>query len=296
MTPVGLNDFSDNSSFSDFNEARASRSPVSAIEFADFLEKNGAALVGVTGRRRVVPEALPAVESAARTALRSLEAAANGRPIFVATGLAIGADQLAAKLVGEARAVAAARNEASPWRLVALLPMKIAEYSNDFSTRPGSGETASASELDDFERYLASADLIVEIEPTPENVERTRRGEPLDRTAQYAALGDFLVEQSRALWAFWSGDASNVKRGGTTDVVLRKSLRVPKAGAEAVCCVATPELLRVKNPDGTKTRVPESTENAGKIAFWTTPSDAAPTFEAAEVAAERAARFWAARL
>lgn len=312
-----------------------SRRTLSATEFADFLEKTGAFLVGVTGRRHIVPEALAAVESAARTAARALVEAAeeSGRPIYVATGLAIGADQLAAKLILEARAEAAVRNVASPLRLVALLPMSVAEYRRDFSTKPGMGETASASELDDFERYLALADLVVEIEPTAANVERTERGEPLDRMAQYSALGDFLVERSRLLWAFWNGDASNVKPGGTTDVVLRKSRRLGNVGdsenaqitqiaqiaqnsenvgniggignvgntgsaesvagskAEAICCVATPEVLRVKNPDGTKTRVPESTENAGKLAFRTSPLTDAPTFEEAENVAERLKRF-----
>lgn len=272
-----------------------SRGPVSAGEFADFLETTGARLVGVTGRRHIVPEAWAAVESAARVALRALVAASeDGRPIYVATGLAIGADQLAAKLVLEAKAEAAARGEASSLRLVALLPMSVADYSSDFSTKPGTGSAASASELDDFNRYLASADLVVEIEPTAANVERTQRGESPDRMAQYAALGDFLVERSRLLWAFWSGDASNVKPGGTTDVVLRKSRRVPDggAGSEAVCCVATPEVLRFKNPDGTKTRVPESTENAGKVAFWTSPSAAPPKFESPESVVDALKRFW----
>lgn len=278
-----------------------SRGTLSATEFAELLEKTGARLVGVTGRRHIVPEALGAVESAARTASRALVAAAeeDGRPIYVATGLAIGADQLAAKQVLEARAEAAARGEASPLRLVALLPMSVAEYRRDFSTKPGTGKTASASELDDFNRYLASSDLVVEIEPTAANVERTKRGEEPDRMAQYAALGDFLVERSRLLWAFWSGDASNVKPGGTTDVVLRKTRRFANVGdagelkaAEAVCCVATPEVLRVKNPDGTKTRVPESTENAGKLAFWTSPSADVPTFETPEIVASGLKCFW----
>lgn len=278
-----------------------SRGTLSATDFAELLEKTGAPLVGVTGRRHIVPEALGAVESAARTASRALVAAAeeDGRPIYVATGLAIGADQLAAKLVLEARAEAAARGEASPLRLVALLPMSVEEYRRDFSTKPGTGETASASELDDFNRYLALADLVVEIEPTAANVERTKRGEEPDRMAQYAALGDFLVERSRLLWAFWSGDASNVKPGGTTDVVLRKTRRLANVGdagdskaAEAVCCVATPEVLRVKNPDGTKARVPESTENAGKLAFWTSPSADVPTFETPEIVASGLKCFW----
>jgi hypothetical protein len=381
--------------FSDRRDVSGSRTPISANDFADFIDKTKAALIGVTGRRHIVPEAFPAVESAARAALRGMIAASDERPLYVATGLAIGADQLAAKLVLEAKAEAAAENAPSPLRLVALLPMSVAEYSSDFSTKPGTGETASASERDDFNRYLASADVVVEIEPTAENVERTRRGEAIDRMAQYAALGDFLVERSRLLWAFWSGDASNVKRGGTADVVLRKSRRVPnavvdgerdwlngvgfnvsgdcsdwsatsdfnavspsaskgvgdfsfgnpfevdvsgafaslgalgengesafcvssvanfadwdadKGGAvsndgrwlvvsddgafEAVCCVATPEVLRLKNLDGTKRRVPESTENAGKIAFWTVPSDARPQFEEAELALKALTSFW----
>ncbi len=278
-----------------------SRGTLSATDFAELLEKTGAPLVGVTGRRHIVPEALTAVESAARTASRALVAAAeeDGRPIYVATGLAIGADQLAAKLILEARAEAAARGKTSPLRLVALLPMSVEEYRRDFSTQPGTGKTASASELDDFNRYLASADLVVEIEPTAANVERTKRGEEPDRMAQYAALGDFLVERSRLLWAFWSGDASNVKPGGTTDVVLRKTRRLGNVGAEsdskaseAICCVATPEVLRFKNPDGTKTRVPESTENAGKLAFRTSPTDAPPKFESPESVVDALKRFW----
>lgn len=264
-------------------KALAARSPVSASEFAAFLEATGIPLVGVTGRRHIVPEARDAVESAA---LKTLPVLARGRTICVATGLAIGADQLAME------SVLAAMEFGARIIAVALLPMSVAEYRRDFSTEPRTGR-GTASELDDFHRYLASADLIVEIEPTAENVERKKRGEPIDRMAQYAALGDFLVERSRLLWAFWSGDASNVKRGGTADVVLRKSRRVPSggAGAEAICCVATPEVLRFKNPDGTKTRVPEPIENAGKVAFWTTPSDAVPTFEKPENVAERLKRF-----
>lgn len=251
----------------------------------EFLSAAESLTIGVTGRRFIVPEALERVEASARAFLRRIsENWTKTGPIFVLTGLAIGADQLAARLVLEEKA----RNPRSPLRLVAVLPMDAEEYSNDFSTAPG---TNGLSELDEFRRFLAASDYIFAVPPTSDDLERARRAEKFDRVGRYAALGEFLVERSQILLAFWSGNAAEVKRGGTADVVLRKARRDAER-RELVYCVSTPEILRRKNPDGTKTRVPEPIENAGKVAILTPPTSEPPVFVAAERAEERFARFW----
>ncbi|MBP5622645.1 MAG: hypothetical protein J6X44_11600, partial [Thermoguttaceae bacterium] len=86
--------------------------------------------------------------------------------------------------------------------------------------------------------------------------------------APYVRLGDWLVENSDVLLAFWNGNASVVKRGNTVEVALRKAKRCKEDGSR-VYCISTPELLRKKNPDGSKTFVPESIAGAGNVAILT---------------------------
>ena len=60
-------------------------------------------VVGVTGRRHIVPDAIPAIENASRLLTRTLNDAAEetGATIWVCTGLAVGADTVAARAVLE---------------------------------------------------------------------------------------------------------------------------------------------------------------------------------------------------
>lgn len=199
-------------------------------------------IVGVTGRRHIVKESLDAVESATRQALRAICAAIPaGTRVLLDSGLAVGADSIAAR----ACVAESAANETFPMRLRAVLPMSREKYRDDFK----------GDELQGFETLLANAKEIVEL---PE-------AEVFDRIAQYSKLRDYLVERADILLAFWSGDESEVKPGGTVDVVLSKRRVFQQEGRGAILSIATPELKRVKEKDGTKRYEPEEGVDAGRI-------------------------------
>lgn len=147
-------------------------------------------IVGVTGRRHIVKESLDAVEIATRKALRAICASIPaGTRVLLASGLAVGADSIAARACVEESAA----DETFPMRLRAVLPMSLVKYRDDFK----------GDELQDFETLLANAKEIVEL---PE-------AKDFDRIAQYSKLRDYLVERADILLAFWSGDESEVKPG-----------------------------------------------------------------------------------
>lgn len=201
-------------------------------------------VVGVTGRRRVAPESIPALERASTRLTRALVETLRA-PIVVCTGLAVGADSIAARAVLEEKK----RRPATAPRLRAVLPMPRRDYEEDFKP----------DELSEFRALLARCDEVVEL--TAERDASNR----IARTAQYVKLRDYLVDKSDVLLAYWSGDASIVKPGGTVDVVLKKIKELSDGRRGLVCTVAAPELLRVKKPDGTKTYVPEKLQNPGAI-------------------------------
>ena len=208
-------------------------------------------VVGVTGRRHIVPDAIPAIESASRSVMRALNGAAErrGATVWVCSGLAVGADTIAARAVLEEKG----NDPASRLRLRAVLPMPRDDYREDFAP----------NELDEFESLLSRCDDVVE---TPRRVEAS--GE-WNRVAQYSALRDYLVANSDVLLAYWSGDASTVKPGGTVDVVLSATRGFYAGRAGAVVNVLTPENRRVRTPDGVKTYSPEPLANPGAISVAT---------------------------
>ncbi len=199
-------------------------------------------IVGVTGRRHIVKESLDAVGSATRAALRAIgEAVPKGTRVLLTSGIAVGADTIAAR----ACVVEREADAAFPIRLRAVLPMSREKYRDDFK----------GAELQEFESLLEKTSDVVEL---PES-------EEFDRIAQYSKLRDYLVERADILIAFWSGDASEVKPGGTVDVVLSKRRAFKEGRRGAILSVATPELKRVKEQDGTKRYVPEEGVDAGRI-------------------------------
>ena len=213
------------------------------------MSKRGELTIGVTGRRHIVPEALEAVERGARELLRAHVDAFDG-PVRVCTGLAVGADSIMARIVLDEKK----RRPAGKLRLAAVLPRALESYELDFKTAP---DASGLSQRAAFRELLAQCDETVELANAAEDA--------VDPVAGYVRLGDWLVENSDVLYSFWSGDASTVKRGGTADVTLKKLRRGPVDGS-IVYGILTPELLRKKNPDGTKRYVPEPTDGAGRTA------------------------------
>ena len=206
--------------------------------------RNGVELtIGVTGRRHIVPAALDAVERGARELLRGHVDAFDG-PVRVCAGLAIGADSIMARIVLDEK----------KRRSDGKLPRALESYELDFKTSP---DASGLSQRAAFRELLAQCDEIIELANPAEDA--------LDPVAGYVRLGDWLVENADVLYSFWSGDASTVKRGGTVDVTLKKLRRGPTDGS-IVYGILTPELLRKKNPDGTKRHVPEPIDGAGRTA------------------------------
>jgi hypothetical protein len=204
--------------------------------------------IGVTGRRHIVPEALEAVERSAREFVQRVVRERQGE-IRICTGLAVGADSIVARVALDAK-----KQGADNLRLTAVLPADPERYERDFKRTP---DASGVAQLDAFRALLAQCDETISL-ADPEADAR-------NPTACYARLGDWLVENADVLLAFWNGNTSIIKRGGTVDVALRKAARSASDGSRVVC-ISTPELLRQKNPDGSKTYIPEPIDGAGNVA------------------------------
>ncbi|MDO5309176.1 MAG: hypothetical protein Q4G03_06750 [Planctomycetia bacterium] len=194
-------------------------------------QENSVFMVGATGRRHIPEQALPALERTTREILATLESC-RASEVCVCTGMAIGVDSMIARLVLEARE----ERPDSKLRLCAISPMALQAYEEDFSTSKlvFSGQT----ELEQFQELWSRADQRLCLRHTQE---------PLDRVAQYESLGLYLITHCDLLLAYWSGSTSTVKRGGSVDVALQMSRRL---GGGTVVAVATPELLRLREPSG----------------------------------------------
>ena len=206
--------------------------------------------LGVTGHRRVAPEAVEIVRERTRDLLTRLaeywrkEQGAKGNeispaPFVVYNGLASGADSLVAE---EVLRLKATRPELDV-RLVAVLPAPRAIYEQDFA--PG-------EELEQFRRLVASVDDVVELKLTEENrrwlEQRPDATLPWElRKAQYEALGRSLAESSFYVLALWDGVEARLEngevvdddRGGTADVVRMKTTALPAACASTLQVEAT---------------------------------------------------------
>ncbi|HVR30670.1 MAG TPA: hypothetical protein VMS86_14200, partial [Thermoanaerobaculia bacterium] len=139
----------------------------------------------MTGHRRLAHPEL--AEAGISEALERLARWRPGWPLEVLSGLAEGADRLAAE-------VALGRGDA---RLVAILPLPLAQYRRDF---------VSAASRADIDRLLARAAERIELPAGP-------------RPQVYEALGEELLRRADALLAVWDGGPG--ERGGTAAVVAR---------------------------------------------------------------------------
>ncbi|WP_457350798.1 hypothetical protein [Roseateles sp. P5_D6] len=160
-------------------------------------------IVGISGHRLIDPEGASSVRSSLLDALKRLQDRLDGN-LYVATGLAEGADQLAAEVAGELKIAH-----------IAVLPMRLADFEATLST-----DDAKAS----LHRHWQASALRVELPPIP--------AEPGDTAAdadklQYEQLGAVLSRFSHLLIAMWDGvvwprddvAARQARRGGTAHVI-----------------------------------------------------------------------------
>lgn len=155
-------------------------------------------VIGFTGHRDLAVAAKEELGVKLRSELQKIADQFSHLPVRMVTGLAEGADTIATEIALE-----------MGLRTLAVLPMPIAEYQKDFSgdARARLDELITHPNVDVVEMPLLGNEI--------------PGGSPeIDRDAQYALLGDYLVRRSNILIAGWDGERIGLQ-GGTSDVVFR---------------------------------------------------------------------------
>lgn len=156
---------------------------------------DNAFVFGVSGHRDLVPADLPDLRRQLRDVFhRVISANPNGN-FELLTPLAEGADRIAAH---EALSQGI--------KLVVPLPMPQADYERDFTT---------AESLAEFRQLLQAAVSQFELS------DKTSTPASADRTQKYAAVGDYIAQNSNVLILLWDGE-DNQKIGGTAWVKKRR--------------------------------------------------------------------------
>lgn len=140
-------------------------------------------VVGVTGHRDVAKDDEPALRAAFGKTLSQVAKSCPHTPLLVLSGLAAGADSLAAE-EAMARSIP----------VLACLPMPVAEYEQDFSQE----------ELARFRTLLAKCARVTVTSQT--------------RDGGYVSTGRYIARYSHLLVAFWDRRSSR-GAGGTADVI-----------------------------------------------------------------------------
>jgi hypothetical protein len=153
--------------------------------------------VGLTGHRDLRGQDIEAIEQRVRSFWQGLRDGFPDLPLQLLTGLAEGADQLAARV---------ALSMDIP--IVAVLPMEQAEYERDFV----SPEATAV-----FRSLLAQADRVITLPRAPASHPEDA-GEQRARERQYAQLGIFVSNHCQVLLALWDGKPGTAL-GGTGQVV-----------------------------------------------------------------------------
>jgi hypothetical protein len=171
-------------------------------------------VIGVTGHRDLRSQDIPRLErevGAIITRLRQDYLSGDSEtPLILLSALAEGADQIAAR-VALAQGV----------RLIAPLPMPLAEYRHDFD--PGIAPGAAG----DFEKNLSQAIATPVVPFTKGNSLEAVRANADKRAEQYRAVGLFIIEHCDVLIALWDGNENDSAAGGTSEVVAFKRQGIP---------------------------------------------------------------------
>ena len=163
-------------------------------------------VVGVTGHRDIAAADEAPLRSAFGDVLRGLARECPHVPLLVLSGLAAGADALAAQ-----EAIA------QDIPVIACLPMPVEEYEQDFSPE----------ELTRFRSLLAACARVTVTSPHRED--------------GYLATGLYIAQYSHVLIAFWDGIDSRSK-GGTSDVVDMRMTGRARSSGEIVSVPYLPDL------------------------------------------------------
>lgn len=144
-------------------------------------------VVAVTGHRDLRAEDVPVLAAAVTDQLRQLSSKHPNTPCLLLTGLAEGADRLAARCALQAG-----------WQLGVVLPLSQQLYEQDFGDQDS---------IDDFRSLIRQASWCRDISSPG-----------IGRPECYDRLGQWLYQHSHALLALWDGEPGKGP-GGTAEVV-----------------------------------------------------------------------------
>lgn len=176
---------------------------------------------GVAGHRDMLPADYDGATLAVTELLLDYSRTYPNTPLRLMSGLAEGADRLVARVFLEIRE-RLANATASQWELIAVLPMVVEAYREDF---PNS--------VNEFDSLLARAAAIITL-PSPTSADLA--GNPELRILCYEALGHHLLRHSNVLIALWDG-VQLPQRGGTSHIVRMKREGVDDAHARFTVAV-----------------------------------------------------------
>ena len=220
--------------------------------------------IAVTGHRDLFPEDIQSIKSALEKYIKELRTSFPHTPIRLLSGLAEGADQVAAEVALQEQC-----------ELVAVFPFPQTVYEQDF------GNPLS---LEAFRAIHARASQTIVVPPLS-------NAEGSSRDQGYVRLGQYLVQHAQIVIAIWNGVVEQtladgtvgILPGGTADVV-----RLCRTGvaSEAADIVSLPEVThfahlyaRRKKPQKEPHRVPLTTGD------WVDGQIDAQTFTAGQIRA-----------
>ena len=157
-------------------------------------------LVGITGHRDMTDESAELASQRVKKFFKTLKEQYPSTPVYLISGMADGADRVAAQ--------AALEEEVS---VQAVLPMPVEMYRADFTEK-------SSEELDQILAHRLVETIELEL-PVDVDKEVAQKQGP-ERNKLYAHLGDYLSRHCSILIALWDG-VSLGKKGGTSEVILQ---------------------------------------------------------------------------
>lgn len=172
-------------------------------------------LIAVVGHRDPKSDCVPEIGSRFLEYIQILHNKLPSTPLWLMSGLAEGADQLAAQaFLDFIQSKTTAKH--SPHKLIAVLPKPEKSYLEDFE---------STSKRIEYQNLLAQSDIIL----SPETSSLLRGDQPIDLPSPdcYVRQSAFLIRHCYLLIAFYNG-VDNHDRGGTSQsVAIQRGLVHP---------------------------------------------------------------------
>ena len=175
-------------------------------------------VVGVVGHRDLRPEDRAALKAKVSEVFARLKTDylpdESDTPLVLLSALAEGADRLVADVALEHGAI-----------LIAPLPMEEDAYREDFRGKRAIEPNAEQ----EFDRLLNAAFAKHALRYRDGSSRDIVRADAEKREQQYQDVGIYIVNHCHVLIALWNGDETDMRTGGTTEVMSFKRLGVPMA-------------------------------------------------------------------